>query len=61
MTLNVVTERSTQTDMVPCPRTTQAATQIGPPLRDYQDELKAQIALAELAQQSYWPTMGTGR
>ena len=41
------------TDRVPRPQTTQAATQTGPPLRDYRDELKAQIARAELAEQQH--------
>ena len=46
-------ERSTQMDKVPHPRTTQAATQTGPPLRNYRAELKAQIARAELAEQQH--------
>ena len=45
-------------DTVPHPRTTQAATQTRPPLRDYQDELKAQIALAELAEQHHNEVIG---
>ena len=46
------------TDRVPRPQTTQAATQTGPPLRDYRDELKAQIALAELAEQHHNEAIG---
>ena len=48
-----LTEKSAQTDRAPRPRTVQAATQTDPPSRNYQDELKAQIALAELAQQPH--------
>ena len=40
-------ERSAQTDTVPHPRTTQVATQTGPPLRNYCAELKAEIARTE--------------
>ena len=42
-----VMERYGLTDRVPRPRTTQAATDTGPPLRDYQDELKPK---------SLWPS-----
>ena len=37
-------ERSTQMDREPTPRNQQAATQTWPPLREYQEELKAQLA-----------------
>ena len=47
------TEKSTQKDRAPRPRTVQVTTQTYPPSCNYQDELTAQIALAELSQQCH--------
>ena len=47
------TEKSTQTDRAPRPPTMQVATQTCPPSRNYQEELKAQIALVEIAQKRH--------
>ena len=38
-------DKSTQTDKTPQPRTVQANTQIEPPMRNYKEELEAQIAI----------------
>mgnify|MGYP006973847085 CR=1 FL=1 len=40
-------EQFAQTDTTSLPRSKQAATQIGPPLREYRAELKAEIVRSE--------------
>ena len=56
-----VMERATQTDRESSAQLQQAATQTGPPLRDYQEELQAQIALAEMAEQNHNNILGQQR
>ena len=51
-------ERSAQTDTVPLPQTTQAATQTGPPMRNYQAELKAEIARTKYVEQRHNEAIG---
>ena len=51
-------EQFAQTDTTSLPRTTQAATQTGPPLRDYQAELKAEIAQSERLEKWHKEAMG---
>ena len=54
----VVMERFAQTDITSLPRTTQAATPTGPPLRDYRAELKAEIARSESLEKWHKEAMG---
>ena len=51
-------EQFAQTDTTSLPRTTQAATQTGPPLRDYRAELKAEIARSERLEKWHKEAMG---
>mgnify|MGYP000173227332 CR=1 FL=1 len=46
-------EKSTQTDRAPCPRTVQASTQTEPPSRNYEEELKEQVAITEEAKKRH--------
>ena len=54
----VVMEKSAQTDTTPHPQTTQAATQTGPPLRNYRTELKAKIVRNERIEQRQKEAIG---
>ena len=54
----VVMEQFAQTDTTSLPRTTQAATQTGPLLRNYRAELKAKIARSERLEKWHKETMG---
>ena len=51
-------EKYAQTDTVPQPQTTQAATQTRPPLRNYRAELKAEIAQTERMEQRHNEEIG---
>ena len=51
-------EKSSQTDTTSLPRTTEAATQTGPPLRIYRAKLKAEIARTERLKQQHKEAMG---
>ena len=56
--LPIVMEQFAQTNTTSLPRTTQAATQTGPPLRNYRDELKAEIARSEHLEKWHREAMG---
>ena len=55
----VFMEQFAQTDRISLPRTTQAATQTGPPLWNYRAELKAEIARSE--RMEHWHKEAMGR
>ena len=46
-------EKSTQTDRAHCPQTVQASTKTKPPARNYEEELKAQVAITKEAKKCH--------